>query len=92
MTKPEWVYDVPAVKFYSAPGFECPKCFGQLLFLDLEVLMASDIMFDNCPNCDTYIVLNLLSTPVYVEGFEDATSWQLRGKELAKKGHGENHQ
>ena len=71
MNKPTWLLEVTVNNFYDKPGYECPKCRTKLLFEQSpELIAASDVIADRCPDCETYIVINMLNeSPVLLEGY-----------------------
>jgi len=86
MGNPKWLSKTPATEFYESLAYDCPKCHTRLrLEGDPKIVLASDIMFDRCPDCDTYIVINMLEgTSVIIEGYPDSDQMHARSKELTE--------
>ncbi len=85
MNTAKWSSKVSAARFYEAMAYNCPNCQAKLKVLeDPAVVQASDVMFDRCSECGTYIYINMLGgTPVIFEGFSDPDKMYARARELA---------
>lgn len=87
MSRPRFVSRIKANEFYGNPVYSCPKC-QTMVRIDMEptLVLASDILSDQCPNCATCIIINMLhqEAAVVIEGYSDPSETQARHLELLK--------
>ncbi len=88
MVKPKWTSKVSANDFYSSLSYKCPKCKTTMVVeLDPMFVLACDVLRDQCPNCNTFIIINMLhkkTSDVIIEGYPTYDQINARTLEIQK--------
>lgn len=79
-----WTREISAAEFYESLETVCPKCRKRTPTETLQhIALASSALFDQCPACNTIILINLtLPDPVVFEGFSAPEDLAARMQEL----------
>ena len=90
-SKPDFQTLINADVFFDTieKGYACPRCNYKIVIDDedhVKILKfvvrgmnnLANIYPDKCSNCEIFIIINLITNPVSIEGFSDAAKWKNR--------------